>query len=182
MLVKSRIFSEMPINVVRLRDMKLLRRDALESEIIGNISDHFRRSPQQAWDTFQKSLEGIVMAQTQYAILSHRWDKDELDYAKTKDLPVDFLQRCLDNKGHEKIRKFCEPSSILVPTFGSIPGVSTNRAVLSWKNPSVRCSNGIGTRECASYTWRGRFHCGNCGRMIGSFEDGRCRSYWPHSE
>ncbi|KAL0945654.1 hypothetical protein HGRIS_014808 [Hohenbuehelia grisea] len=101
----------MPINVVRLRDMKLLRRDALEPEVIEDVTKYFHRTQRQNWEAFESSLVEIVESHTKYAILSHRWEKDELDYTKAKALPQNFLQRRFKSQGREKIRKFCEQAS-----------------------------------------------------------------------
>ncbi|KAJ8522665.1 hypothetical protein ONZ45_g790 [Pleurotus djamor] len=112
--VKYHVFNNMPINVVRVKDMQLLSRVELQNSLISEATAMVERIPQRQWKSLDKDSEGepettiitmlveMVKNLARYAILSHRWGDDELDYETMKSGRSSLGNR----KGYMKVLEF----------------------------------------------------------------------------
>ncbi|KAJ8453897.1 hypothetical protein ONZ45_g19521 [Pleurotus djamor] len=117
--VDQHVFNEMPINVVRVYDMKLLSREDLQQETVQGITTMLQTASFDQMRDIQTRLEKneniitaallpIVRERTKYAILSHRWASHELDYATMKNLSNKTIPGLINRPGYFKVVRFAE--------------------------------------------------------------------------
>ena len=120
--IRARIFSALPLRLIKLPEIKLTERSAVAEYIIQNklndvTEEIYRRMIDVLgdWDAYTRgmswhktrfhnaAISAFVKDITKFAVLSHTWGQDEPSYE-------DFvLQRnTTGSKGYEKLEKFCK--------------------------------------------------------------------------
>ncbi|KAH7884194.1 hypothetical protein F5I97DRAFT_1671165 [Phlebopus sp. FC_14] len=143
------VYREMPMNVIKLPEMKLMERAAVVDYLSTKLEEYLRNQDSAenvvGSSTAHNLVDNFIKENGRFAILSHTWGKEELSY---KDMRK---QRNLRGQGYEKLKNFCTIShtdygvefgwmdTVCIDKSSSVELDESIRSMFAWYQESYVC-------------------------------------------